>query len=646
MGDDTAGTRLSVALAFALIMGAASCGGAPPRPAGVLLITLDTTRADHLGCYGDASAATPALDAFSKEAVRFEDAMTAVPTTLASHATMFTGEYPPVHGVRYNGMFKLGEGSVTIAERLKAAGFTTGAVPAAYPVYAKSGLAQGFDTYRDLFSEPGGEHLKAESQRSATDVTRLGLEAIRAAGQKPFFVWLHYYDAHYPYQPPFPYSARFREHPYDGEIAYIDSQLGELFKALKADGVWDRIVVVIAGDHGEGLYEHGERMHAQLAYQTTLHVPLLVKAPSARAGRVVKEPVSLADVAPTILDLSGLPVPAGLDGISLRRFLSGSEPPRRALYFETLSGALNFGWSPIEGVRRGKWKLVRSSDPELFDLGADPAEARNVYATEAATASDLAATLDQNLARWAATGSPAEATAAPLDPAALTRLASLGYVGGTVSQTHRGGPAPRLFTHLESELLLLQDLMTQGRYREALISTANILRADPGNRLALSSAADASAALRDFGASEQYGRDLLARYPEFVPGVVTQGRVKVAQNDYKAAEAIFGAGLEKSPDEPVLVYSLALTLIAEKRAAEAQPLIEKALTRESADPSFRVLLALCRAIAGDTAAAKTELTRAIASGYKGIDVLRGEPLLAPLRKIPGFEDAVAPKKGA
>jgi arylsulfatase A-like enzyme len=640
------GASRSLAILLAIAGGAASCGGKPARPAGIVLITLDTTRADHLGCYGDSSAATPNLDAFSKEAVRFDQAMTAVPTTLPSHATMFTGEYPPVHGVRYNGMFTLGEGSVTIAERLRNAGFATGAVPAAYPVYTKSGLAQGFDTYRDLFAEPGAEHLALNAERKAEDVVRLGLETIRAEGNRPFFVWLHFYDAHYPYEPPFPFSSRFRDHPYDGEIAYVDAQLGVLFAALRAEGRWDRIAVVVAGDHGEGLYEHDERMHSQLAYQSTLRVPLLVKAAGARAGSVIAEPVTLADVGPTILDLAGLPVPAGLDGISLVQTLRGHEPTRRALYFETLSGSLSFGWSPIEGIRRGKWKLIHSSDPELYDIDSDPAEANNLYTSEGAMASDLQAAVDQAVARGEKTGTPAQALAAPLDTAALTRLASLGYVGGTVSQVRRGGPSPRSMAHLESELLLLQDVMTQGRYREALISARNILHADPGNRLALSSAADASAELRDLDGAKRYGRELLTRYPEFVPGIVTQGRIEVARRDYKSAEAIFRAGLENNPGEPVLVYSLALALIAEKRAGEARPLVDKALEAPRPDPAFLVLSAACRAIAGDGAGAKTALEQAIAAGYKDVATLRTEPLLAPLRKIPGFEEALTPKKAS
>jgi arylsulfatase A-like enzyme len=634
--------RLPLAFFFGIVTFYA-CGARPSRPAGVLLITLDTTRADHLGCYGDASAVTPNLDALAKESVQFDQAMAAVPTTLPSHATMFTGLYPPAHGVRYNGMFRLGEESVTIAESLRAAGFVTGAVPAAFPVNAMTGLAQGFETYRDLFSEPGAKNLPPTAARSAADVTRLGIETIRAAGTKPFFVWLHYYDAHYPYEPPFPFSSTFREHPYDGEIAYVDKQLGELFATLKKDGLWDRIVIIVAGDHGEGLYDHGERMHSQLAYQSTLRVPLLIKAPGAETGAIVREPVSLADVAPTVLELAGLPVSPGLDGISLREALRGGKADTRPIYFETLAGSLNFGWSAIEGVRRGKWKLIRSGDTELYDLDADPRELTDLDGVDASTASDLAALLDESLKRWADTAAPATATQAPVDAEALARLASLGYVGGTVSSARRGGPNPKDLVHLESELLLLQDLMARGQFRQAMLAIPNILKNDPGNRLVLQDAADASAVLGDFAEAERYARAVIAQYPEFLPAVVTLGRIQVAKKDYKAAETVFRSGLGQFPDEPILVYSLALTMIAQGRNADAEPVIVKALAGKNPDPGFHVLHAVCRATAGDMAAAKKDLEQAIAGGYKNVDSLRNEPLLAPLRGIPGFAEIIAPK---
>ncbi len=624
------------------------CGCTPKmeRPAAIILITLDTTRADHLGCYGYAAAVTPNLDAFAKEAVRFDQAMSAVPTTLPSHSTMFTGQVPAVHGVRYNGMFTLGAASVTIAERLHDAGFATGAVPAAYPVYAKSGLAQGFDTYLDLFSEPGNEHLPAESERPASDVTKLGLETIRGMKGKPFFVWLHYYDAHYPYKPPFPFSASHREHPYDGEIAYVDTQLGELFKALRADGMWDRVAIVIAGDHGEGLYEHGERMHSQLAYQSTLRVPLLIKAPGVKAGTVIREPVTLADIGPTIADLAGLPAAPGLDGISLRESLRGKDPPRRALYFETLSGALNFGWSPIEGLRRGKWKLIRSTDPELYDLEADPGEQNNLITTEATQVADLTALLDRDISRWTKAGTPAQTTTAPIDPLALSRLASLGYIGGAVSDARRGGPSPRSMEHLESDLLLLQEVMSQHLFLPAMQSAQGVLKSDPANRLALSSAVDASIGLKDYESARRYGRDLVERYPEYVPGWVTQGRLSVAQKDYKSAESYFRRGLENVPGEPVLLYSLALTLLTEKRPADAEPLVDEGLTRPRPDPMFQIMKGVCRALAGDQAGAKQALSNAIAAGYKDFESLHHEPVLEPLLALPGFDEIVAAKKGA
>jgi arylsulfatase A-like enzyme/Flp pilus assembly protein TadD len=639
-----AATLPALAMAIGLLAQGCPRSGSSEPPAGIVLITLDTTRADHIGCYGSAVAKTPSLDALAGESVRFDQAMSAVPTTLASHSTMFTGQYPPVHGVRYNGMFKLGDASVTVAERLRHAGFTTAAITSSFPVNAKTGINQGFATYRDLFSEPGGEKLDPTAERSAADVTKAGLELIRGAGDKPFFVWLHYFDAHYPYKPPFPYSSSFHDHPYDGEIAYVDAQLGALFSALKSDGLWDRLAIVVAGDHGEGLYDHGERMHSHLAYQTTLHVPLFVKATHVKRGSVVTEPVTLADIGPTLLDLAGQPVPAGLDGISLKPFLGGTAPPRRALYFETLAGSLNFGWSPIEGIRRGKWKLIRSSDPELYDLDADPAEARNVFQTETDVAGDLGATADHEIARWASETAPAQTTPVPLDPADVSRLASLGYLGGTVSPTHRGGPSPRSMAHLESELLLLQDMMLQRLWNDAMRSAVNVLHDDPTNRFALNAAADASAGLRDFPSAKRYGRELLDRYPEFTPGWLAQGRIEVAQKNYPAAEAFFRKGLEHVPDEPSLVYSLALCLLAEHRAHDARPLIEKAVAVPGTDPSFRVLLALNLAMEGDADGATKALAQAIAAGYKNVTTLKEEPLLAPLRKTPGFAETIAAVK--
>jgi arylsulfatase A-like enzyme len=625
---------------------ACSCSVPASRPAGIVLITLDTTRADRLGCYGYAQGATPNLDALAKESVRFDDAMAAVATTLPSHATMFTGVYPPTHGVRYNGMFRLGDASVTVAERLHDAGFFTGAVPAAFPVNAKSGLAQGFDVYKDMFAEAGADKLAPEAERPAADVVRIGLETIRAAGAKPFFVWLHFYEPHYPYNPPFPFSSRFRDHPYDGEIAEVDKRLGELFAALKKDGLWDRIVVLVAGDHGEGLYEHGERMHSQLAYQSTLRVPLLIKARGGKAGTVVREPVTLADVAPTLLDLSGLPVPTGLDGISLGTALRTGKAPLRPIYFETLAGSLAFAWSPIEGIRRGKWKLIRARDTELYDLEADPQENDDRSVVDAATASDLGALLDASLKQWAASAAPAPMTEAPVDAEAIARLASLGYIGGTVSSTRRGGPNPKDLVHLESQLLLLQGLVEKRDFAGAMLAVPSILKADPGNRLTLQNAAEASANLRDFPAAEAYAREVAKRYPEYLPAVVTLGRVQVAKKDYRSAETVFREGLSRFPDEPILVYSLALTLVAQGRAADAEPLAVKALAGKNPDPGFHVLHALCRASAKDFPAARKALESAIAGGYRQTATLQNEPLLEPIRTIPGFMEIIAPKKGA
>jgi len=636
---------MSQGLRAAALLGALAAGCArAPRPDAILLITLDTTRADRLGCYGYKGGTTPNLDAFAAESVRFEEAQSPVPVTLPSHASMFTGRYPAAHGVRYNGMFKLGDGAVTVAELLKEASWRTGAVPAAYPVAAKTGIGQGFETYDDMFEEPGAKKLPPNAERKAEEVTRRGIAWIEACppGRK-FFLWLHYYDPHLDYDPPFPFSVRFRDHPYEGEIAYMDREVGKVFEALKKKSLYDKMLILVAGDHGEGLYDHGEKMHQNLVYQSTLRVPLLVKPPGRPRPRVVGEPVSLVDVGPTILDYAGLPLPADTDGISLRPAIEGGSLPRRELYFEALAGALVFGWSPLEGVRRGKWKFIRSVSPELYDLEADPAEANNLFETDRDLASDLEASLRAMLGRFEKNEGQAESVAAPLDREEMERLASLGYIGGTVTEARRGGPNPKDLVHLEGTVSLGRGLMGSRSYEEALRVWQIVLAEDPGNRYALHAAAVAASRLGRLDLAQQYTEELTRRYPEYLPAWVGLGELRVAKRDFKGAVEVFREGLRHHPEAPALSYRLGLALLASGDPGEAVRVIEAAIAKgpkEEELPSFLVVRALCRARLGDPAGARQALQDAIAKGYRDREVLEKEPLLAPLRAVPGFKNIV------
>ncbi len=610
---------------------------------GIVLVTLDTTRADRLGCYGYTGGVTPELDALGAVGTRFDQANAPVPVTLPSHASMFTGTYPPVHGVRYNGLFKLGPPSRTVAEILREAGWATGAVPAAYPVHAGTGLEAGFESYQDLFSEPGAKDLPVTAERKAEDVTRLGLEWLRSQKGKRFFLWLHYYDPHTPYEPPFPFSAQFRDRRYDGEIAYMDREVGKALSALREMGLWDSTLVIVAGDHGEGLYDHGEKQHVNLVYQSTLHVPLIVKAPGQKKGRVVSEPVSLVDVAPTILDFARAGAPAAMDGVSLRSTLGGKNGPTRDLYFESIVGSLLYGWHPLEGLRRGRWKYIRSGRPELYDLAADPGENHNLFDAQPDVAEELATVLAADLARWEKTSARAETTATPLDRDALERLASLGYVGGSVTTANKGGADPRALIHLEGDLQLIRSALDEKDYAGVLAFCRRILEADPANRYALEQAAVAGARLGDFALAAGFAADLAKRYPEYVPGRVLAGEVEALRGDFARAVEVFRAGLGDHPREVALHYRLAVALVASRKYGEALAVADEALRdpKTTAAASFQVVRAVSCAGLGDPGGARDALAKAIALGFSDREVLESEPMLAPLRAVPGFRKALS-----
>lgn len=629
-----------IALAGAAIAFAAGCSTTKDADL-VVLITVDTTRADRLGCYGYTKGATPNLDALAATGVRFDDAVSPVPVTLPSHSTMFTGKYPAEHGVRYNGMFKLPDSAQTAAEFFLSKGWATAAVPAAFPVATSTGLGQGFQDYLDRFSEADAESLPISTERTAGNVTDLGIDLLRKHEGKKLFLWLHYFDPHYPYKPPFPFSAEFRDRPYDGEIAYMDREIGRFFAAVKDAGRWDDTAVVVAGDHGEGLYDHGEKMHSNLVYQSTIHVPLILKPAGNAKPRVVAEPVSLIDLFPTVLRLGGIDPPERPEAVDLRAAAEGKQLPRRALHFESLAGSLVFGWSPLEGVRRGEWKFTQSSEPELFDVAADPGEATNRFSSDRSVADDLDAVLRSDLARFQTSADATTSAAAPMDQETMDRLASLGYVGGSVTDEARGGPHPRRFVHLEGEILNGRDLMTAKEYGAALAIWDALLREDPKNRYALQQGTIAARALGDEDAALGYAQRLFDGNREMADASIFLGEAWVAKREYSRASDVFRAALAKHPDNLGLLYRLALAETALGRFESAIPLLEQGMAKPDATPGFWIARAVARALQGNATAGLDDLKAAIAKGYDDREVLRSEPMLEPLRRLPGFDAIVA-----
>lgn len=422
---------------------AAALGGA-----NVLLVTIDTLRADRVGAYGSDRGLTPTIDRFARNGLRFDQAYAHVPLTLPSHTTLMTARYPPHNGVRDNGTFRLDEASPTLASALKGAGYRTGAFVGAFVLDARFGLSQGFDLYDDRML--GSSADLEVVQRSAEQVLAPAYDWIASSSPTPWFAWVHLYDPHEPYAPPEPFRSRYASAPYDGEIAYADAALGQFVERLQARGALVHTLVVVAADHGESLGEHGERTHGLFAYDSTLRVPLIFWADRGIRSGTFGDTMRLVDVAPTILDLVGSVALPQADGRSVRPFVSGERPFDGAgSYFEALNANLTRNWAPLTGMVRDRLKLIDLPLPELYDLAADPGESRNLYATQRDRARDLEQRLDA-VVKGAAPAAPAV-----VDADAEARLRSLGYVvGSRAAPDHRYTAAddPKTLVHLNQAL--------------------------------------------------------------------------------------------------------------------------------------------------------------------------------------------------
>jgi len=398
----------------------------PPAPIGVVIITLDTTRADRLSVYGFAHAAMPHLDRLAREGVVFDQAISVAPLTLPAHCSLFTGLFPPAHGVRDNGDRPLSSEHTTLAETLRAQGFRTGAFVGSIVLDADRGLAQGFDYYRGVVdTDAPGRAPGPPRRRRADDVVTDAIRWIDGIDGSPFFLWAHLYDPHRPYDPPEPFRSRYTD-PYIAEITFVDSQVGRVLEALDRRNLLERTIVVVTADHGESLGEHGERDHGIFVYESVLRVPLIIRSPNVSPRRVA-DVVRLVDVVPTVLDLLGVPGRL-VDGTSLAGMLRGE---RRHVELDAYSESrypLRFGWSHLRALRAGRYKLIEAPRPEFYDLEQDPLEERNLYEERR----DLARAFAQRLGMLerGVSARPRDDGPDSLPPDDLRqRLASLGYIG-------------------------------------------------------------------------------------------------------------------------------------------------------------------------------------------------------------------------
>jgi choline-sulfatase len=426
-------------------------GGVGPDGLNLLVITLDTARADRIGAYGAGDVETPVIDRLAREGVLFEQTTAPAPLTLPAHCSIFTGRYPAEHGVRDNGGFFLGAEQTTLARLLRAKGFSTGAVVGAYVLDGKWGLNQGFDAYVDDFDLSTEEGMSLASvQRRGDEVVDRALPWLERVQGRRFFAWLHFYDPHTPYDPPEPFRTRYGKHPYNGEIAFVDAQVGRLVAFLERRRLLDRTIVVVLGDHGESLGDHGEESHGFFIYESTVRVPFVIRAPftATMGGRHVTDPVRSIDLLPTLLDLLGQPAPGDVSGTSLVPLMTGT---RRSLDLEGFAEGMyplhHFGWSELKSLRSGRFKVIDAPRPELYDLESDPRETTNLFESRRSVADPMLARLrqlDTTLSRRAPTQG-----AADVDPEVRARLAALGYVGSFVAtasspRTGRADPKDKI----------------------------------------------------------------------------------------------------------------------------------------------------------------------------------------------------------
>lgn len=464
--------------------GRSGLGGADRRSqAGrnLLVVTLDTTRADRLGCYGAPDARTPALDRLAAEGLRFDQAVATAPLTLPSHASLFTGLYPPTHGARSNTEFRLAERHVTLAELFASAGYETAAFVSAFVLDARYGLAQGFGEYDDRVGESGGRGFPSgTAERPALATTDAFLSWLdRKSSGKPFFAWVHYFDPHAPYAPREPFASQMPSRPYEAEIASVDAQVGRLREALEKHGLWDGTVVLVVADHGESLGEHGERTHGLFLYDAVMRVPFLLRLPGGSARGVITDRiVSLVDVLPTVVDLFGLADSTRREGESL---LWAPSERNRAVYMESLYPWLDYGWAPVTGLRRRADKYVLAPKDEYYDLSTDPGETKSVLASPGRTL--LGRSLRKLLAGWP----PLLETSPVAVPSAeeTARLQSLGYATGPGPGGRGPLRDPKEMVEVASMLIDANALLQSGRNDEALVLAKKAAALSPDDRSVL-----------------------------------------------------------------------------------------------------------------------------------------------------------------
>jgi len=656
--------RYLVSILLVGALAAVGCGGgvSEPQATNVLLITIDTVRADRLGSYGYATAQTPAMDQLAAEGIRFDRVTAPAPSTLPSHATIFTGLAPPSHGVRDNAANGLADTADTMAEAFRAAGYSTAAFVGAYVLDAQRGLAQGFDVYN-------GVGVAGISPTSLQDAERRGDFVVEAAlpwlrqQEGPWFAWIHLFDAHAPYAAPAPFGTRGAD-TYDGEIFWLDAIIGGLRTQLEGAGQWANTTVVLTSDHGESLGEHGEPTHGFFIYEATTRVPLIIRpadtldegsASAAPAGRgsVVATPVGLIDLFPTLAELQSLDAPADLQGRSLAPALRGETLGIVPLYSETLYPLLQFGWHDLRSITVGTDKLIEAPTTELYDLSTDPGEDDNL----AAGSDRLIDELRGAMAAWIEPDLTGDATAGVTsDPEQLAALRALGYVAvARASSDGTSLPDPKDKIETFQQITTAMGLWRAGDTAQALEIIDALIAGEPAfagahhfRGLVLSGSGDPAGAVTAFQRALELDPEHGVAARALVRSYVTLGQ----SND---AEALLAQLLAAAPQDTELRGELVTLYLQQSRLDDANRVVAEGLALDpsaarlhalagqaalqSQDP-VAALAAFDRAAALDPGNFPVHMNRAMLLSQAG----RGEELVATLeaalRARPGAPQAM------
>jgi choline-sulfatase len=596
----------------------------------VFLITIDTLRSDHVHCYGYERIETPAMDQLAKQGIRFTQAFTPSPITNTSHVSILTGLLPGSHGVSDFGI-PLAVKHHTLAELLEKQGYRTAAFIGAVILDSKSlapGLDRGFEFYDNFPGEWEGKSRWGRIERRGMDVVQRAENWLDGHRVAPRFVWVHLYDPHDPYEPPPPYSEIYKDRLYDGEIAYADSALNHFVAYLNKQLWYDSALIIVVGDHGEGLGEHHEDTHGIFLYDSTTHVPLTVRLPNAQeAGRVVDEQVRTTDIMPTILDLLGISTSSSMDGTSLMPFILGTETTARTVFGAT-DYPLRFGWAPLRSVRKEGFKFIEAPRPEFYDLRSDPGELRNYYLPWDAEVQKLRKMLAESRATSVPGGKPSAAT---VSPGTMDELRALGYLGAADARSSTDVPEPSLLPDpkdkIEEQNLLHIAMMASedGQATKARAALEKLLQLDNRSTNALSQLGrlemqsrnytraagylrrareirpdDAVVAL-DYARALELSGDLpgarnalqasLKLNPDQLAARLMMGQLYLKSNDAKAAEDQFEAALLLQPGSAEAQIGLARALLREKKFADAAELLEESRKSESNNADIFELLA-------------------------------------------------------